>query len=90
MLGFRYHYGMGLSYERQGYIYFVCRAFCRLDRESQEKIRQAAEDRCGEYAEAVLALVTTGDSYQWVASRYYISVNTLYRMVTEFYQHFPL
>lgn len=81
---------MGLSYERQGYIYFVCRSYHRLARDDQEAISACAETSCGEYAKAVMRLVTSGDSYQRVAIEHYMSVNTLYRQVTEFYKNFPL
>lgn len=90
MTGFRYHRGMGVSYERQGYIYFVCRAFPRLCQREQQRIVSCAEKENGEYAAAVLDLVISGDSYQRVAGDHYISVNTLYREVTKFYQNFPL
>ena len=90
MTGFRYHRGIGLSYERQGYIYFVCRAFPRLCKRDQQRIESCAENANGDYAAAVLDLVTTGDNYQRVALDHYISVNTLYREVTKFYRAFPL
>lgn len=90
MTGFRYHKGMGLPYERQGYIYFVCRSFERLCRSDRDTIRRAAADSCGEYADAVIELSTTAKSYQTVATEHYISVNTLYRALTEFYRGFPL
>lgn len=90
MIAFRFHPSMGLSYERQGYIYFVCRSYSRLCRDDQERIRRAADNCCGEYADAVMRLVTSGDSYQRVAGEHYLSTNTLYRAVTEFYKAFPL
>ena len=90
MPGFRYHRGMGLSYERQGYVYFVCRSFSRLGKRQQARILKHAESVCGDHAAAVIALVTSGDSYKRVAGEHYVSVNTLYRAVTRFYKKFPL
>lgn len=78
-----------LPYERQGYIYFNCRAWEDLSSAQRRKIVQTAEKACGEYAPAVLRFVTTDESATRITNRYSLGAMTLYRAVRRFYLAFP-
>lgn len=78
-----------LSYDRQGYIYFVCKNYARLPKRQQETIRKTAEMACGDYADPVLRFVTTDDGALAVCRDAFISEPTLYRAVRRFYLDFP-
>ena len=78
-----------LSYERQGYIFFVCRAWKDLPANQRRQIEQTAEQACGEYAKAVLRFVTTDDGETRITTRYNLSEATLRRAVRRFYLAFP-
>ena len=78
-----------LSYQRQGYIYFTCRAWEDLSDAQRRKIVQTAEQACGEYAPAVLRFVTTDESATRITAKYCLGTMTLYRAVKRFYLAFP-
>ena len=87
---FKYKKGMGLSYERQGYIYFMCRNWNKLTDEQREKIKFCADNDAAPYGDAVLYHVTTGASLTETTAKYFLGINTLYRALEKFYKRFPL
>lgn len=73
------------SYEEQGEIFFACRNFARQDERVREKIVTLCREAAGEYAPALFAYLTTGDSWQEVTMRHNISDRTLDRCRWKFY-----
>ena len=86
---YRYKKGIGISYDRQGYIYFASRMY----RELPERKRKKLEDLCarcsGEHRQALLEFVTTDAGAEAVCQRHYLSRSTLHRMVRRYYEEFP-
>ncbi len=78
-----------LSYERQGYIFFVSRSYRRLSAERQAAIRAHCDAVGGEYSRALFEFVTTARTPTEVCLRYYLSQSTLYRAVKRYYESFP-
>lgn len=77
-----------VSYNRQGYIYFYSLLYGELPAEEQARIRQTAERAGGEYAEAVLAYVTTDDGETKICTQHHLDRATLYRAVARYYELF--
>ena len=86
---FRYKRSIKVSYERQGYIYFLSRSYGQLPARKQAAIRELC-DRCGgEYSRALFEFVTTDDGAVVVCQRHHLSQSTLERVVKKYYEAFP-
>ncbi len=77
-----------LDYAEQGYVFFRCQRWQFLPRIERERIkalcRRIAEG--DEHKEqAILALMTTSESWRAVCMRYYVSDATLDRLRRRFY-----
>ena len=77
-----------MSYDRQGYIYFVSRLYKELPQDDQEHIRRLCAECGGEYRDALFEFVTTDASATALCMRHYISKPTLYRCVKKYYENF--
>ncbi len=82
---FRYKRAVPVSYDRQGYIYFLSRAYKGLPEAEQQRIRKACREAGGEHEKALFAFVTSDMGQTAVCSRYYISQSTLERIVRKYY-----
>jgi len=87
---FRYKRSIKLSYERQGYIYFLSRSYSRLPTRKQEKIRQLCDSCGGEYSGALFDFVTTDDGAAAAWPSLHLSQPTLERVVKKYYEAFPM
>lgn len=85
---FRYKRSIPVPYDVQGYIYFTSRLYQELPRGQQEKIRTLCREAGGDYADALLAFVTTDYGKQKICADYYISESTLERIVKRYYLAF--
>ena len=87
---FKYRRGIRLSYERQGYIFFLCRRFSALAPEQRDAIRALCRSAGGQYERALLRYLTTSAGMQRVCSEEHIGTATLWRCVKRFYESFTL
>lgn len=87
---FRYHRGISVPYERQGYIYFKSLRYRSLPAREQERIRRLCTTVGGNNGQALLEHVTTGEMVKSVCMRHYIaSPTSLYRALKRYYELFP-
>ena len=87
---FKFRRGIRLSYERQGYIYFLCRRFSTLPKAQRDEIRALCRSAGGQYERALWRCVTTGAGMQRICNEEHVSTATLYRCLKRFYEGFPL
>lgn len=85
MAGFRFKKAIPVSYDRQGYIFFISRRYRELDLQERRKIRALCARAGKEYREALLEFVTTGTGAAAVCAKHYISASTLERAVRRYY-----
>jgi hypothetical protein len=86
---FRYKRSIEVTYDRQGYIYFISRAYRDLPAWQQERIRELCGKCGGEYGNALLEFVTTDAGATAVCMRHNLSQSTLERVVKKYYEAFP-
>lgn len=87
---FRYKSGINVSYNRQGYIYFISRRYKELCPEEQQEIVNLCAESGGEYHQALFEFVTTDVTATALCLRHHISKSTLYRCVRKYYEGFPV
>lgn len=86
---FRFKKSVPVSYDRQGYIYFLSRLYDHLPADRQEKIRQHCRTTGGEHAKALFTFVTTDLNATAICARFFLSRSTLDRVVRKYYMDFP-
>ena len=86
---FRYKKSVPVSYDRQGYIYFLSRLYDQMPEDKQEKIQQLCHEAGGEHSQALFVFVTTDISATAICARYFLSRSTLERVVRKYYMIFP-
>lgn len=87
---FREWKGAKVSYNWQGYIFFVSRNYKELSREKRALIDALCLKIGGEdYAAALKEFMTSDRSAVSVCMRHYLSKGTLYRYVRRYYEEFP-
>jgi hypothetical protein len=84
-MGFRRLRGVPLPYDKQGQIYFTCRNYRRERKYTRMKIDRLCEAAAGDYAGALKALLTGGETVQAVAMRCHVSPEVLSRCRRRFY-----
>lgn len=87
---FRFKKSIPVSYERQGYIFFVSKLYKELPPKAQQKIVALCME-CGRgNCRALFEFVTTDTGAVAICEKYRIaSETTIYRMVREYYLKFP-
>lgn len=85
-MGFRYRRGLGLSYQRQGLIYFTSRTYAEQPKRVRDKIEQLCRDCGGAYWAALFEFVTSDAGAVSICGRHHISQATLYRAVQAYYR----
>lgn len=88
-MAFKYKKGVGGEYSRQGYIYFTSLCFRDLGERRKERIRRLCREVGGEYERALFEFVTTDTTATAICMKYNLSRSQLYRIVGEYYKHFP-
>ena len=88
MMGFRFRPHLGLSYERQGMIYFTGRNYDRLSNRGKVKIERLCHDCGGEHWRALFELVTTDRGIVAVSKECFVSERALYRALCMYYRAF--
>lgn len=86
---FRFKSGADVSYNKQGYIYFVSRRHKELPEDAQKEILNLCIRHGGEYYRALFEYVTTDAGATAIAMRHFVSKSTLYRIVKAYYENFP-
>lgn len=86
---FRYRKSLRVSYNMQGYIYFVSRRYKELDETAKQKILNLCMECGGEYYRALFEFVTTDAGAVALSQRYGMDKATMYRMVRKYYSRFP-
>jgi len=85
---FKYKPGIGVSYVRQGSIYFASRSY----REQPKKVRRKIDALCrtcaGEHWQALFEFVTTDDTATAICMRHFIGKTTLWRIVKKYYESY--
>ena len=81
----------GVSAERQGLIYFICRCYDDLPPHKRQVLDEYYRRIGGEHEAALRALMATDDSFAKICLDHYIgSETTLNRLRIKFYTDFPL
>ncbi len=80
--------GCSLSYDKQGYIYFLCKNYKSQPEAVRKKIKSIAEEVGGEYSAALFDVLVSGKSIRQVAIEQYVSEMTLYNLRIAFYEKF--
>ena len=88
MAVFRFKKAIPISYDRQGFIYFISRRYRELSSEERKQIWQLCAKAGGEYREAVLEFVTTSTGAATVCMKHNLSESTLERAVKRYYMAF--
>lgn len=88
---FKKRRGIKVPYNKQGLIYFTCMNFKNLPEDKQNNIVNLCREVAGEYADALLLLLTDDTkNIHAVAMRYYTSESQLYRFRKRFYERYKL
>lgn len=87
---FRYKKSVPVSYDRQGYIFFLSRLYDQMPEDKQRMILQLCNEAGGEHSKALFVFVTTDISATAVCARYFLSRSTLERAVRRYYINFPM
>lgn len=85
MAVFKFKKAIPVSYDRQGFIYFISRRYRELSAQDRKQIRQLCAKAGGEYKEAVLEFVTTSAGAATVCMKHNLSASTLERAVRRYY-----
>lgn len=81
----------GVSEERQGLIFFICRNFRALSPEKRAILDELYAHVGGVNEAALRAVMETDDSFVKICREHYIaSETTLVRLRVKFFQEFPL
>lgn len=86
---FRYKPKLPVSYNRQGYIYFISKMYGSLPKRRQQKIRELCKKHGGQYEDALLEYMTTDASPTAVCMRHHLDRSTLDRAAHRYYMGFP-
>ena len=78
--------GCTLSYDKQGYIYFVCKNYHTQRGEVKAKIRSLCDEVGGAYSAALFRVLTTNVSIRRAAMEGYLSERLLYDLRVKFYE----
>ena len=85
-MSFKKMRGLPLTYNEQGYIYFVCKTYYSQPQETQEKIKRVcAAVAHGRYTDVVFKLMTGSKGMQVLSLDEGVSVRSLYGLRAEFY-----
>lgn len=87
---FRYKKSVPLSYDRQGYIFFLSRLYDQMPEEKRRMILELCDEAGGEHSKALFMFVTTDISATAICARYFLSRSTLERVVRKYYMIFPM
>ena len=85
---FRFKRSVPVSYDRQGYIYFVSRLFRDLPERQRREILRLCQECGGEYSAALLEFVTTDATATEICMKHNMSRPTLERAVRRYYVRF--
>lgn len=85
---FRFKRSIPVSYDRQGYIYFVSRLFRELPEQKRREIMRLCQECGGEYRDALLEFVTTDATATEICMKHNVSRSTLERAVRRYYTRF--
>lgn len=80
---FRFKRGVKVSYNLQGYIFFLSQRYKKASREERALIRQCCAQT--DYPDAVFDFVTGSKGATWVCGKHFISESTLERAVKIYY-----
>lgn len=87
-MNFRYRSGLGLSYERQGFVYFASRTYKEQPKRVRDKIDRLCRECGGEHADALREFVTTDAEAAAVCRKHFMSTRTLYRATRNYFREF--
>lgn len=87
-MGFRYRPGLGVSYERQGLIFFTSRTYQDQPLRTRQKIERICRAAAGEHWRALLRYITTDAGTVAVCQEYHVGEATLCRAVRRYYRMF--
>lgn len=85
-MAFRFRPGLGVSYERQGLIYFTSRTYADQPKRVRDRIDRLCRECGGDHADALREFVTTDADCAAVCRRFFVSSCTLYRAVRRYYR----
>lgn len=85
-MGFRYRPGLGISYDRQGLIFFTSRSYDSQPARVRRKIENLCRAAAGDNWRALFCYVTTDTGTVAVCQRFHLSENSLHRAVRKYYR----
>lgn len=80
--------GCTLSYEKQGYIYFLCKNYALLPQRTKDKIKRLCSDVAGEHSSALFRVLTSSSGIRRIAADCFVSERLLYDLRRDFYENF--
>lgn len=86
---FRFKKSINVGYDRQGYIYFISKAYSSLSPSRQKTIWNHCLRCGGENYKALFQFVTTGAGAETICLQNHLSRSTLERAVRKYYKEFP-
>lgn len=85
-MAFKKMRGCKLSYDKQGYIYFLCKNYAAQPEEVKKKIRTLCDEVAGEYSAALFSVLTSPKGVRRSAVEHYVSERQLYELRRKFYE----
>lgn len=85
---FKFKRSIPVSYEKQGYIYFVGRNYKNLPKDKQQQVKDLCLKTGGEYHAALFELLTTDTTVAKICLKYAVSEATLLRVARRYFIEF--
>ncbi len=79
---------VGLPYEEQAYIHYLCRTYARRSVRVQAYIRRLCDEVGGAYSDVLFKVMTTRKSVRHIAIEENLSESVIYDLRREFYTTF--
>lgn len=83
---FKHMRGCSLTYDKQGYIFFMCRNYKHMSPRVKSRIRRLCEEVGKEYSTALFQVLTTQRGVRKVALDCYVSERQLYELRKRFFE----
>lgn len=83
---FKHNRNFGIAYKKIGLIYFTCLNYSSQSQRTKDKVRNLCKEIGGVHMEALFEAVTTDQTIQYVAQKYFMDESGLWRLCKKFYQ----
>ena len=77
----------GMSYRKQGYIFFCCQNYAKLSPRMQKKVLRICDSVAGELSKALFEAMTSETVPELIAAKHFISTKKMYQLIQEFFKN---